>query len=470
MQSRLRRTRVRLTLLFVVGFTVVAGVAATAFCLMFSSLEYQAVDTALTSQEPVVASQMDEIPGGVSFGDPDDTSQQLDRGIAAVAVAPDGRVLGTSGKLSTLPDYVAAARHGTSGRPRTVLIDGQPERVLVQPFQLDHGTSGRLLIARSVVDVEHAVRHVQVLFALVVAGLVIGTAILGYWLTGRALHSVRIMSALARDITEHDLHRRISLALPPGDELGELAETFNGMLERLQAAFDALQRFTADAAHELRAPLTLMRTQVDVTLRRERTDEAYRSSHETLRAEIERLSRVADQLLLLARSDSGALAVQLRDVDLAQLVEDTVERWRDVARDKEIGLDGHLPLDGSVYADPELIIRLLDNLVDNAIRHTPPGGRVTVAAAAAGEEARIDVSDTGPGIDPGFRPRLFERFARADAARGRDSGGAGLGLSLCAAIAHLHGGTITLEPDEPGAHFTVRIPDRRTVPRVRAAS
>src|SRR2546430_687047 len=239
MQSRLRRTRVRLTLLFVVGFTAVAAGAAPALFLLFSSLGYHAA------------------------------------------------------------------------------------------------------------ALEHAIGHVQLLFALVVGALVLGSAILGYWLTGRALHSVRVMAALARDITEHDLHRRISLPLPPGDELGELAETFNAMLERLQNAFEALQRFTADAAHELRAPLTLMRTQVDVTLRRERTGEAYRSSHEALRAEIERLSRVADQLLLLARSDSGALVARPREVDLAQLVEDVVERWREVAAQRGLELDGELPMDGS---------------------------------------------------------------------------------------------------------------------------
>src|SRR5256714_4784464 len=314
MQSRLRRTRVRLTLLFVVGFTAVAAAAATAFCLMFSSLEYQAVDTALTNQEPVIVSQLDETPGGVSFGDPEDVAQQFGRGLAAVAVATDGRVLGTSGLLPTLPEYVTAALHSTSDRPYTVSIGGQPERILVRPFRLEHGTSGRLLIARPAVDVEHAIRHVQLLFALVVVALVLGTGMLGYWLTGRALHPVRLMAAQARDITEHDLHRRISLALPPGDELGELAETFNAMLERLQNAFEAIHRFTADAAHELRAPPTLMRTQVDVTLRRERSGEAYRSSHEALRAEIERLSRVADQLLLLARSDSGALPIHPRQV------------------------------------------------------------------------------------------------------------------------------------------------------------
>jgi len=268
------------------------------------------------------------------------------------------------------------------------------------------------------------------------------------------------MSATAREISEHDLHRRLQLDLPAGDELGELAATFNEMLARLEAAFDGLQRFTADAAHELRAPLALMRTQVDVMLRRERSVEQYQESHRALLAEIERLSRMADQLLLLARADAGALVPRRDELEVRELLEEVIERWRPAAREKGVTLAADLPAEGLLSGDSDLLRRLFDNLIDNALRHTPEGGRVTATAVAEEDTWRIAVRDSGPGVDSELRDRLFERFTRADAARGRDNGGVGLGLSLCAAIARAHGGSITLEAqtDHAGACFLVRLP------------
>jgi heavy metal sensor kinase len=293
----------------------------------------------------------------------------------------------------------------------------------------------------------------------VVAILVAGAGALGYWLAGRALRPVGVMAATARQISEQDLNRRIGLDLPPGDELGELAATFNSMLARLEASFQGLRRFTADAAHEFRAPLALMRTQVDVTLRRPRSAAEYEASERALLPEIERLSRLADQLLLLARADAGALAPRREVLDVPEVLEDTVERWRPAAREHRVKLLSQLPLEGSLSADPELMRRLLDNLMDNAVRHTPAGGSVSLAATEQPGSWVLSVRDTGPGVDSALRPRLFERFARSDAARSPSTGGAGLGLSLCAAIVQAHGGVISLEDsDAPGANFVVRLP------------
>src|SRR5262249_11823099 len=162
----------------------------------------------------------------------------------------------------------------------------------------------------------------------------------------------------------------------------------------------------------------------------------------------------ADQLLLLARADAGALPLQPETIDLPDLLESTVERWRPAAIGRGVRLESELPLAAEVRADPELLRRLLDNLRDNALRHTPSGGTVTVSASTGGDgTVRIAVEDTGPGIAPELRPRLFERFARADPARGRGTGGAGLGLSLSAAIAAAHGGSLALDPSRPGARF-----------------
>jgi two-component system heavy metal sensor histidine kinase CusS len=230
------------------------------------------------------------------------------------------------------------------------------------------------------------------------------------------------------------------------------------MLDRLEQAFENLQRFTADAAHELRAPLALMRTQVEVTLRRQRAPAEYVAGYRFLMGEIERLSRLADQLFLLARADAGALVPERAPLDLSDLVEEVVERWRPMAREREARLQGRTVGTGMIAADEELLRRVLDNLIDNGLRHTPRGGSVTVEARHMEREWQIVVHDTGPGVEPGVRPRLFERFARADAARARATGGAGLGLSLCAAIVNAHGGSIALEEAATGARFVPRLP------------
>src|SRR5439155_5440766 len=248
----------------------------------------------------------------------------------------------------------------------TIALSGHSTRILAVPVDLPGGARGTLVLGRPVDELQETLIRVGLLLGAVVAILVAGAGALGYWLAGRALRPVGVMAATARQISEQDLNRRIGLDLPPGDELGELAATFNGMLARLEASFEGLRRFTADAAHEFRAPLALMRKQLEVTLRRPRSAEEYEASQRALLPEIERLSRLADQLLLLARADAGALAPRRENLDVAEFLEDTVERWRPAARERRVELLSHFPLEGTLTADPDLMRRLLDNLVDNA--------------------------------------------------------------------------------------------------------
>src|SRR5205807_5561885 len=260
-----------------------------------------------------------------------------------------------------------------------------------------------------------------------------------------------------RDISEQDLHRRLDMKLPP-DELGELGATFNEMLSRLEAAFASLQRFTADAAHELRAPLAVMRSEVEVTLAKERGADEYRDSVRSLGTEIERLTRLADQLLVLARADAGELHPHMEPVDVADFLEEVVARWRPHVTNRGVGLVSRLPESGHLRGDAELLRRVLDNLLDNAVKHSAAGNAIEVTATLDVSGWRITVADQGPGVPDELRPHLFERFARGDPARSRQSGGAGLGLALAAAIVHAHGGSLVLENGGPGAHFAVRLP------------
>jgi heavy metal sensor kinase len=305
-----------------------------------------------------------------------------------------------------------------------------------------------------------AVSVPSIVFALV-AGLmllIVAAVVVGYGLAGTALRPVREITSMARTFSEHDLHQRIELDLPP-DELGQLAATFNQMLGRLEVAFDALGRFTADASHELRAPLTLIRTEAEVALSRARSPEEYRQSLETILAEAERLGRLADQLLMLARVDAGSLAVSMQPVGVPALLEETVARWTPLAEQRGVVLSALPAARGEVRADRDLLGRLLDNLVDNALRHTPGGGTIQLSAVQGGPTWVIAVKDDGPGVDPAVQPILFERFARGDPARGRETGGVGLGLALCAAIAKVHQGTLTLEESpDPGATFVLQLP------------
>lgn len=461
MRERLRRTRVRLTLVYLAAFAAVAGLAAAALWFAFARIEYGPVDASLRAQLQLILAGLEESDGRISFNGGEQLPGETQGGIAveAVLVGTDGTVLDHSGQ-GIDPSALTAAAHGRLlDTPQTVTVKGQPNRILAHRVELGDGAGALLILARPVSEQEETLALVGVLLAAGAAVLVLGAATLGYWLAGRALAPVRVMSATARDISEHDLHRRIDLDLPPGDELGELAATFNAMLARLEAAFEGLQRFTSDAAHELRAPLALMRTQVEVMLRKERTPDEYRESHRSLLAEIERLSRVAEQLLLLARADAGALSPRAQQLEVAQLLEDVAERWRPLARQRGLNLSVELPAEGTLQGDPDLLRRLLDNLLDNALRHTPPGGRIGLSAGRHDGTWRLAVEDNGPGVEPSLRPRLFERFTRADAARGRDTGGAGLGLSLCAAIAAAHGGRISLEdPSAGGARFVVHLP------------
>ena len=462
MHHRLRSTRARLALTYVTAFAAMAGVAGVALWLALAHLEYAAVDGELTAQARVISGGLNVGNGQVNFRSDSPLPGQTKHGIAitALLVSRAGRVIDQSGNSTNPGALVKAIGHGAArGSPSTLTVAGHVERVLVLPVT---GSHALLVLAQPIAQLQQGLAVTAILLVTLVVGLIVANALLGYWVAGRALRPVQVMAATARDISEHDLGRRLRLDLPPGDELGELAATFDAMLARLEAAFEGLRRFTADAAHELRAPLTLMRSQLEVTLRHDRTPEDYRASHRVLLEEIERLSRMAEQLLLLARADAGALVAQRLTIELDDFVEEVVSRWQPLARRRGVHMQTNVNPGDVITGDPDLLRRCLDNLVDNALRHTPSGGHVVVLSALDGAWWTLTVDDTGPGVDSALRAHLFERFARADPARTPSDGGAGLGLSLCHAIAVAHGGRIRLAASARGARFVVRLP---TAPR-----
>ena len=462
MRAFTRRTQARLAFVFSLLFLAVAGVATAAFWTSDYVYEYATIDQSLRGQADVVRSivaqaDSDHAIGTLPPGNPRGV------GMDSYVVDGSGHILARDQPDFESAPFIAAAQrigfppHATLA---TVTVGGSGFRILTRVLPLPDGGSGGLFIVRPIQELQNRLNRTAALLVGGVLAVQVIVSLLAWRLSGLALVPVRRISNAARDIGERDLHLRLTTDIPADDELGELVATFNAMLGRLESYLEIQQRFTADAAHELRAPLSIMRSQVEVTLRQPRTADEYRQSHRALLDEVERLSRTTDQLLLLARADAGELRRADVPCDVADLVEETVGRWRPVAMEKPVDLVAEAPPTGLVRADRDLLGRLLDNLVDNAVRHTPAGGRVTLVAANGGGAWTLTVSDTGPGISAEARKHVFERFYRVDSARERGSHGAGLGLSLCAAIAHLHGGSIEIaDPGESGGtRVVVRLP------------
>jgi heavy metal sensor kinase len=266
----------------------------------------------------------------------------------------------------------------------------------------------------------------------------------GYVLARKALAPVDRMVQTADQITAARLDRRIEVT-KTDDELGRLARTLNGMIARLERSFEEIRRFTADAAHELRTPIAVLRNEAEVALRLPREPEHYRAILEGQLEELERLSRLAERLLFLCREDAGLVPRACRPVDLREVVEDVAEHMRVVAAEKRVTLQAEGVAPCGIEGDEDQLRRLLFNLLDNAIKFTPASGTVRIETTCGDAEARIVVADSGIGIPPEHLPHVFQRFYRVDPAREPDMGGAGLGLSIARSIAEAHGGSIAVE-------------------------
>jgi len=302
----------------------------------------------------------------------------------------------------------------------------------------------------------------DVLFALVaVVTLGTGATLVGaWWLAGSAVRPVAEITQQATHIEGGTLDQRIA-AHADTEEYRELVGVLNRMLERLERAFAAQRRLTADVSHELRTPLTALRGEIEVALRAERTPQEYQRVLHSGLEEIERLSELTEDALFITRADARLISVARTSVDVNALLRDLVARWQPRVDAADVRLA--LALDDGVPwlpLDARLVIRMVDHLVENAVKHSPPQGVVAIATSPApGGGVRLAVEDAGPGIPTSDLPHLFEAFYRADPARARSDGGAGLGLAVVAAVARLHGGTARVSNVQPrGSRFEVDLP------------
>lgn len=278
----------------------------------------------------------------------------------------------------------------------------------------------------------------------------------GWWLAGRSLRPVAEISAAAAKISSGDLSQRIN-STEAESELGQLAAVLNSTFARLETAFAQQKQFASDAAHELRTPVTVMLTQTQAALNRERSAEEYKQTIEACQRAAQRMRKLIESLLELARFDAGQEVLKRAQFDFSTIVADGVDLVQPLADERGVKTHSEIsPLE--ITGDSERLAQVVTNLLTNAIQFNRPGGEVRARLGSKGGLAVLEISDTGAGIAPGDLPRVFERFYRADAAR-TGGGSAGLGLSICKAIVEAHGGTIEAA-SEPGSGstFTVRLP------------
>ena len=407
------------------------------------SLAVQLDDTLQVAASQALA-LVGEDQGHPTFGTSDAAQTVLrhltQAGFAVSLTAPDGTLWDSFGEAQHLPARVLRVPGWIS-----VEVEDTDWRVYSQPLDAPEGRPGGWLqVARSLAPSAQASESLFVQIMLSLPLVVVLAAVVGYFLAGRALRPIDRITRTAQALSAQDLTQRIGYE-GPDDEVGRLARTFDQMLDRLQAAFERERRFTADASHELRTPLTVIKGRIDVTVSRPRTVQEYTHTLHEVGREADRLIRLTNDLLFLTRLGQRSPSMQPQAVDLSDLLSAIVDQVRPLAETKPLALVEEVTPGLRLTGDPDHLIRLFLNVLDNAIKYTPAGGRVTVRAVAEGTTVCVTVRDTGPGIPPQHLPHLFERFYRVEADRSRETGGTGLGLAVAAEIARGHGGTLEVQ-------------------------
>ena len=372
--------------------------------------------------------------------------------------AENGELIYRSAFLKEHPLTVAPPPRGHEAIFRNRRFDHRPVRFMLLTLEAS-GHSYTIAMGAPADDVAETLTLFRFYLLLFAPLLLLVAAGGGYWLSRRALSPVDALVQSAREISGTNLSRRLQ-KLSTGDELQRLSDTLNEMLGRIEAAFQRIAQFTADASHELRTPVSLIRTEAELALRRSRGEDEYKESLRHILSEAERTTALIEQLLALARSDSGHETLQMQPVDLSAILRSVVDAWTQVATMRTLqftaNIDAH---DSFVMGDDGMLRRVADVLLDNAFKYTPSSGSVSLSLEKKGESAWITVQDSGPGIAEQDLSRIFERFYRVDKARSRAQGGVGLGLAIAEWIVTQHRGSITVKSvPGHGATFHVQLP------------
>ena len=451
-----RTTAFKLSLVYLFAFAVGAGVVLGKVAWDVKNLVDE--QTAQTVQAEIKGLSEQYALGGIwQLADVVERRTLRPGGSLYLVTTPTGEAI--AGNVATLPE-------GILDRPGVVETEyqrpGEPatlhHRALARIFVLPGGF--RLLVGHDLEDRE--IVSAMMNRALVTSLLwltAIGT-LGGLFVARRVLRRVDAMSASARTIMRGDLSGLLPLA-GTGDELNRLAQNLNAMLDRISVLMTGLQEVSDNIAHDLKTPLTRLRNRAEEALRSTQSADEYRAALEQVIEESDGLIRIFNALLMIARAEAGTDCAAMEDFDAAEVARDVAELYEPLAENAEVVLDidvGHGLL---VYGNRELIGQAVANLVDNALKYgipSLPGQQhgVRIAARRVGADVEIEVSDRGPGVAREDRLRVVDRFVRLEGARSRP--GSGLGLSLAAAIAHLHHGTLRIEDNEPGLRVVIALP------------
>jgi two-component system OmpR family sensor kinase len=369
--------------------------------------------------------------------------------------APVARSANLSEDLPVPPRALAAALRGAVGY-ETQVRNGRPIRSTVYPLsRIGPAHRAQLLqVSASLTPVETTLTSfVRQVVVFGVAGTVLAW-LMGLWIAGRALRPARALALEAESIEVSELGRRVT---EPGEygEFHRIAVALNVMLARVERAVTGTQRFTADASHELRAPLTVLRGELELALSRPRSAPEYEEVIRRCLDEVLRLTRLADDMLTLARVEGGVLGAKRGPVDLDEIVDRALGKKSGLAESRRVELDVSGAA-GEVSADPDLLLRAVDSLLEHAIMASPPGGRVRVVLADTGSRS-VEVTDSGPGLKEEEIPGVFQRFYRSGRPRAH-SAESGLGLPIARAIAERYGGAVDYVGNAPGASFRLSLP------------
>jgi two-component system, OmpR family, sensor kinase len=467
----------RLSAFFLAALAVVLIGFSTALFVLARAYLYRRVDERLASAVDTLAAAVEFKPGGLEW-EPHERRLSVDEGAGDERVrwavrdgegrfVPGGMARGTE-EFWQAEVFGAAADGG-----RTVSHDGERWRLLCRRFEPDRKETGGkrrtvggdILHDVLVVTVAVPLRGVEGTLhtlAMTLAGLSLGVltvaAVLGRWLSRRALQPLTRMAVSARSMSANDLNERLPAA-QTADELEDLCRAFNDLLGRVQEAFERQGRFTGDASHQLRTPLTVMLGQLEVALRRPRPAEEYREALAVARGQAEHLRRIVEMLLFLARADAEARLPELERTELSAWLADHLESWAGHPRSRDLHVGGEGGTPRWVRVQPALLGQLLDNLLDNACKYSEPGTPIRVQVGGDAASVTLAVEDAGSGIDATDLPHIFEPFYRSEEARRRGRGGVGLGLAVASRVAGALGGSLEVQ-SEPGrgSRFVLRVP------------
>jgi heavy metal sensor kinase len=362
-----------------------------------------------------------------------------------------------------LPLTKLSLQNASQGKPffETIYTLGPaPIRLLTYPLVIDGKITDLVQVGEDLSAMENALERLR-LMLIIFSPLALSLLSFGGWfLAGRLLEPVVHITQTARRINAGNLSQRIPIE-DSEDELAQLADTFNSMLARLEDSFNRTKQFTADASHELRTPLAILKGETEVALRWGKDPEELRQTLLSNLEEIDRMGRIIEDLLLLAKSEADELRLDIREFSLGDLLQDLYLQGKTLGEPKNISISLQLQIteDIRIKGDQFQLHRLLLNFVNNAIKYTPENGQVEIRLAVEGGEAVLAVADNGIGIAAEHLPHLFERFYRVDEARNRSVGGTGLGLAIVKSIAEAHEGRVEIESTPgKGSVFSVRLP------------